>query len=101
VPALRRISGEADGQVGETRHCRCHACRRTFTNRTATPLAGHRRMQAVIGTVVRWYRRDRLSAADVRNLLAERGVDVSARTVLYWIQQFTPLLVRASAPPPG
>jgi transposase-like protein len=31
----------------------------------------------------------------VRDLLAERGVDVSARTILYWIQQFAPLLARA------
>ena len=44
---------------------------------------------------MRWYLRFRLSAADVRDLLAERGVDVSARTVLYWVQKFAPLLARA------
>jgi hypothetical protein len=44
---------------------------------------------------VRWYLRFRLSAANVRDLLAERGVDVSARTVLEWVQKFAPLLARA------
>jgi transposase-like protein len=36
----------------------------------------------VITTAVWWYLRYRLSAADVRDLLAERHLDVSARTVL-------------------
>lgn len=44
---------------------------------------------------VRWYLRHRLSAADVRGLLAERGIDVSARTVLHWVQKFAPLRARA------
>ncbi len=51
----------------------------------------------MIVTAVRWYLRFRLSAADVRDLLAERGVDVSARTVLNWVQKFAPLLARAHA----
>jgi IS6 family transposase len=53
---------------------------------------------------VRWYCRFRLSASNVRDLLAERGVDVSARTVLHWVQKFAPLLARAgrrAAPRPG
>jgi hypothetical protein len=41
---------------------------------------------------VRWYFRYRLSAADVRDLLAERQIDVSARTVLAWAHRFGPLL---------
>ena len=49
----------------------------------------------MIVTAVRWYVRYRLSAADVRDLLAERGVDVSARTVVYRVQQRAPLLARA------
>jgi transposase-like protein len=46
----------------------------------------------VITTAVRWYCRFRLSAAAVRDLLAERRIDVSARTVLAWAQTFGPLL---------
>jgi IS6 family transposase len=41
---------------------------------------------------VRWYLRYRLSAANVRDLLAERNFDVSSRTVLNWVQKFGPLL---------
>jgi len=71
---------------------RCRACRRTSTDRSATPFAGHRWPREVIVTAVRWYFRFRLSLADVRDLLAERGVDVSARTVLTWAHKFGPLL---------
>ncbi len=84
-----------DGRIGETQRYRCRSCRRAFIARTGTPFAGHRWPQEIIVTAVRWYLRFRLSAADVRDLLAERGVDVSARTVLYWVQQFAPLRARA------
>jgi transposase-like protein len=41
---------------------------------------------------VRWYLGHPLSAASVVVLLAERGIDVSKRTVLRWVQTFGPLL---------
>jgi len=41
---------------------------------------------------VRWYLRHPLSATSVMELLAERGVDVSNRTVLRWVQAFGPQL---------
>jgi transposase-like protein len=81
---------------------RCHSCRRTFTDRTTTPFAGHRWPLDVIVTAVRWYLLYRLSAANVRDLLAERNIDVSARCVLRWVQKFGPLLaegVRRQARP--
>ena len=37
---------------------------------------------------VRWYFSYRLSAANVRKLLAERGLDVSRQTVVDWVQKF-------------
>ena len=98
MPPCPRCAGvgvKKDGQDGETQRYRCRSCRRTFIGRTGTPCAGHRWPQEVIVTAVRWYLRYRLSAADVRDLLAERGVDVSARTVLHWVQKFAPLLARA------
>ena len=94
MPPCPRCAGadiKQDGKVGATQRYRCHTCHRTFIARTGTPFAGHRWPQEVIVTAVRWYLRYRLSAADVRDLLAERGVDVSARTVLYWVQKFAPL----------
>jgi IS6 family transposase len=74
---------------------RCRACRRTFTARTGTPFASHRWPLEVITTAVRWYFGYRLSAADVRDLLAERKIDVSARTILAWAHTFGPLLAAA------
>jgi len=41
---------------------------------------------------VRWYLRHPLSATGVMELLAERGIDVSNRTVLRWVQAFGPQL---------
>jgi putative transposase len=65
---------------------RCRSCHQTFTDRTGTPFAGHRWPLEVITTAVRWYSRYRLSAANVRDLLAERNLDVSSRTVVNWVQ---------------
>ncbi len=67
---------------------RCPVCRRTRTDRSGAPFAGHRWPPAVILTVVRWYFRYRLSLADVCDLLAERGIDISPRTVLSWAHRF-------------
>jgi transposase-like protein len=98
MPSCPRCAGgevKQDGRAGETQRYRCRGCRRTFVARTGTPFAGHRWPQAIIVTAVRWSCRFRLSTAAGRDLLAERGVDVSARTVLHWVQKFAPLLARA------
>ncbi len=103
-PHCAGVEVKKDGCVGETQRYRCRGCRRTFVARTGTPFAGHRWPQAVIVMAVRWYCRFRLSAANVRDLLAERGIDVSARTVLHWVQKFAPLLAcagRRAATRPG
>jgi transposase-like protein len=44
---------------------------------------------------VRWYLSYPLSSRQVLELLAERGVDVSHRTILTWVQVFGPLLAAA------
>jgi IS6 family transposase len=75
---------------------RCRACRRTFTDRTATPFAGYRWPREIIILAVHWYCSFRLSAAHVVALLAAHGIDVSARTVLTWVQTFGPLLAEAA-----
>ena len=91
-----RATAKRDGRGSSLRQrFRCCACRRTFTERTGTPFAGHRWPLEVITTAVpavRWYVRYRLSAADVRALLSERGIDGSARTVLTWTHTFGSLL---------
>ncbi len=64
--------------------------------RTATPFAGYRWPRAIITLAVHWYCSYRLSAANVVALLAERGIDISARTVLTWVQTFGPLLAHVA-----
>jgi transposase-like protein len=93
-----------DGSPRGRQRYRCHGCGRTFTARTATPFGGYRWPRAVIVLAVRLYCQFRLSAANVRDLLAERHVDVSARTILSWVQIFGPLIagaVRRHARPVG
>jgi IS6 family transposase len=72
------------------------ACKRSFTDRTGTPFASHRWPREVIAMALRWYFRYRLSAANVRDLLAERGIDVSRQTVASWVQKFDALLAEAA-----
>jgi hypothetical protein len=57
---------------------RWRGCGRTVTARTGTPCAQDRWPLEVITTAVRWSGRFRLSAAAVRDRLAERGVDGAA-----------------------
>src|SRR5918992_253142 len=96
LPPLCCRSRQEDGRTPSGQRYRCHGCRRTFTDRTGTPFAGYRWEQDIIALAVHWYCSYRLSAANVRDLLAERGLDVSARTVLTWVQTFGPLLGEAA-----
>jgi hypothetical protein len=45
-----------------------------------------------------WYLRYGLSYRDVKELLAERGIEVDHVTVYRWVQRFTPLLADAAQP---
>ena len=88
APALKY-----DGRTAVGGHrFRCRLCGATRTDRSGPPFAGYRWPREVIVTAVRWYGRFRLSLRDVCDLLAERGVDVSPRTVLSWVHTFGPLL---------
>src|SRR5947208_3884640 len=81
---------------GHDRHGRqrftCGSCGRDFTVRSASVFSGYRWPADVILMAVRWYLRHPLSATSVMELLAERGIDVSNRTVLRWVQAFGPQL---------
>ena len=54
--------------------------------------AGYRWPAEVILAAVRWYLSYPLSIRQVTELLAERGIDVSPRTVLTWAHSFGPQL---------
>ena len=70
----------------------CRACGHDFTESSATAFAGYRWPPDVILMAVRWYLSLTVSARQVTWLLAERGVDVTPRTVLTWAQTFGPRL---------
>ncbi len=89
-----RTHKDGRDRAGKQRY-RCSACQRSFTDRTGTPFTHHRWPRDVIVMTVRWYFSYRLSAANVRNLLAERGLDVSLQTVADWVQKFSVLLAAA------
>ena len=95
-PRCSSMSTHKDGhdRAGKQRY-RCSTCQRSFTDRTDTPFTNHRWPRDVIVMAVRWYFCYRLSAANVRNLLAERGLDVSRQTVAYWVHKFGILLAEA------
>ena len=70
----------------------CRPCRRTCTENTVSAFSGYRWPRDVIVMAVRWYLAYPLSSRRVLELLAERGIDVSHRTILTWSQVFGPLL---------
>jgi IS6 family transposase len=52
----------------------------------------------VILLAVTWYLRFGLSYRDLKELLAERGVEVEHVSLHRWVQRFTPLLIDAARP---
>ena len=92
-PSCQQPGAKRDGHdpVGRQRFA-CHVCGRDFTARSSSAFAGYRWPEEVILLAVRWSLSHPLSAASVMELLAERGIDVSRRTVLRWVQTFGPLL---------
>src|SRR5688572_27417520 len=92
-PFCHQPASKRDGHdpAGRQRYA-CHACGRDFTARSASAFAGYRWPEEVILLAVRWSLSHPLSAASVMELLAERGIDISKRTVLRWVQHFGPLL---------
>ncbi len=92
-PFCRQPASKRDGHdaAGRQRYA-CRPCGRDFTERSASAFTGYRWPPEVILLAVRWSLSHPLSAASVMELLAERGIDVSKRTVLRWVQTFGPLL---------
>jgi transposase-like protein len=96
-PRCRSTAVKRDGHPSPAdQRYRCRRCCRTFTDRTGAAFAGYRFPAEVIRMAVRWYTLYRLSAANVRDLLAERGIDISDRAVLSWVHVFGPRLAAAA-----
>jgi transposase-like protein len=90
-PATKRDGYDARGRQRYS----CRPCRRHFTASSTSAFSGYRWPADVILTAVRWYASYPLSATHVMQLLAERHIDVSARTVLNWVQTLGPQLAKA------
>src|ERR671939_69089 len=92
-PACQQPAPKCNGRDRRGRQkYACRPCRRTFTEHTASAFSGCRWPADVILTAVRWYLAYPRSSRQVLELLAERGIDVSHRTVLNWVQAFGPRL---------
>src|ERR671937_780383 len=92
-PACQQPASKRNGRDRRGRQkyaCRC--CRRSFTEDSTSAFSGYHRPRDVILTAVRWYLAYPLSSRQVLELLAERGIDISHRTVLDWVQAFAPQL---------
>ena len=61
-----------------------------------SPFKHHRFPPDVILCAVRWYCRFALSCRDVRDLLAERGIEVDASTIHRWVRKFGPEIAKRS-----
>jgi transposase-like protein len=73
----------------------CAACGRHATAESASLVAGHRFPRDVILLAVRYYLQLGAAAERIAGVLADRGIDVSGRTILRWVQKFGPGLADA------
>src|SRR5262249_6289120 len=87
-PATKRDGHDA---AGRQRYA-CRPCGPDFTERSGSAFARYRWPGDVLLLAVRWSLLPPRSATSVMELLAERGIDVSGRTVRRWVQTFGPLL---------
>src|SRR5262244_1726901 len=95
-PSCQQPATKRDGYAKQGRQrYGCRPCRRDFTATSSSAFSGYRWPPDVILTAVRSYASYPLSATQVMQLLAERHIDVSARTVLNWVQTFGPQLAKA------
>src|SRR6266550_4189628 len=76
--------------IRASRACGCHA-----TDESASLLAGHRFPRDIILLAVRYYLQLGAAAERIAGILADRGIDVSGRTILRWVQKFGPALAEA------
>src|ERR671932_145111 len=68
------------------------ACGRHATTGSASLTSGHRFPRDIILLAVRYYLQLGAAAERIAGILADRGVDVSGRTILRWVQKFGPAL---------
>src|SRR6266496_1786137 len=70
----------------------CAGCGRHATAESTSLVSGHRFTRDVILLAVRYYLQLGVAAERIAGILAGRGIDVSGRTILRWVQKFGPAL---------
>jgi transposase-like protein len=70
----------------------CRACGRHATSESTSLVAGHRFPRDIILLAVRYYLQLGAAAERIAGILADRGIDISGRTILRWVQKFGPAL---------
>jgi transposase-like protein len=68
----------------------CAGCGRHATTESASLVSGHRFPRDIILLAVRYYLQLGAAAERIAGVLADRGLDVSGRTILRWVQKFGP-----------
>ena len=74
----------------------CRACGRHATSESTSLVSGHRCPRDVILLVAPYYLQLGAAAERIAAVLADRGIDVSGRTILRWVQKFGPALAERS-----
>src|SRR5215470_3871188 len=92
-PSCQHPATKPDGYdaTGRQRY-HCCPCQQDFTVHSSSVFSGYHWPSDVILMAVRWYCSLPLSTAQVVRRLAERNSDVTARTVLSWVQTVGPQL---------
>src|SRR4030088_3108080 len=92
MPACPYCSSSDLTRDGHNQHGRvvraCSACGRHMTSESTSLVAGHRFPRGIILLAVRYYLQLGAAAERIAGILADRGVDVSGRTILRWVQKF-------------
>src|SRR6266849_1888716 len=73
----------------------CGGCGRHATAESASLVSAQRFPRDVILLAVRYYLQLGAAAERIAGVLADRGIDVSGRTILRWVQKFGPALADA------
>jgi transposase-like protein len=73
----------------------CAGCGRHATAESASLVSDHRFPRDIILLAVRYYLQLGVAAERIAGILADRGIEVSGRTILRWVQKFGPALAEA------
>jgi transposase-like protein len=91
------LTRDGHAQRGRVVHA-CRACGRHATSESNSLVAGHRFPRDIILLAVRYYLQLGAAAERIAGLLADRGIDVSGRTILRWVRKFArPCPMRSAA----